>query len=115
MRPFGRVTFTCTSFRMKLATKGLDQFGGVPPRVTANAWPTCSECERPLTHVLTLKAHAERVPLKKHGALSVFVCTNEETAGQCEVWDAEAGSNATPAIAWVSQRAMVRKRRRTLM
>ncbi|MFT3712022.1 MAG: hypothetical protein QM817_30640 [Archangium sp.] len=83
-----------TSFRPKFGKKGDDLAGGVAPGITAKQWPHCEECKKPMTHLLTLNAHPQRLPLKKHAALSAFICNNEETAGICETWDPDYGSSA---------------------
>ncbi len=82
------------SFAMKLGSKGEDSFGGVPVGIGKDRWPVCVECGCPMTHVMTLHRHVERLPLTKHAAVQVFVCGNEETAGACEVWEPDEGSNA---------------------
>jgi len=82
------------AYLLKLGAKGDDLFGGLAPGVTRDTWPSCAECNHPMTHVLTLHAHPARLPLRAHAALSVFVCGNEETAGDCEVWEPGDGANA---------------------
>ncbi|MBL8914940.1 MAG: hypothetical protein JNM17_29815 [Archangium sp.] len=87
-RPAGRM-----SFRPVYGKRGDDLAGGVPAGISAKDWPKCRDCELPLTHVMTLHAHAERLPLEKHAALSIFFCTNEETGGLCETWDEDGTAN----------------------
>ena len=82
------------AYLVKLGAKGEDAFGGCAPGVEGQRWPVCKECECPLTHVMTLKANPERLPLKHHAALAIFVCCNEESAGCCETWDPDEGANA---------------------
>lgn len=82
------------AFYVKLGTKGEDLFGGLAPGFSKDRWPSCRNCDAPMTHVLTLNAHHDRLPLRDHAALSMFVCGNEETAGDCEVWDPDEGANA---------------------
>ena len=82
------------SWHFEGKVKSSDHWGGIPEGVSAKEWPMCRECKHPMSHVATFLKAAERLPLKKYEALSVFLCDNEETAGSCEVWDADAGSNA---------------------
>ncbi|MFT3774199.1 MAG: hypothetical protein QM820_53225 [Minicystis sp.] len=81
-----------TSHRIKLGKTGEDDFGGLPAGITKDTWPTCADCSRPMMHVLTLHAHEERLPLRKHAALVLFVCSSD--GGVCETWDADCGCNA---------------------
>lgn len=87
-RPAGRM-----SFRPVFGKRGDDLAGGLPPGISAKDWPKCRDCKLPLTHVMTLHAHEERLPLKHHAALSIFFCTNGETGGVCETWDADGTAN----------------------
>ncbi len=72
----------------KLSTRGADQFGGVPAGFSAQTWPVCRDCEQPMLSALTLYAHPERLPLRAHEAISVFLCQS------CETWQPYGGANA---------------------
>jgi hypothetical protein len=75
-----------------LGPVGADQFGGVPVGFTAATWPICSGCDLPMLATLTVGAHPERLPLRAHAAVTVFVCRS------CESWEAESGANAAVLV-----------------
>lgn len=82
------------SYRVVLGKKGVDQVGGIPPGVSAEAWPVCAGCASPMTFVELFSAAPERLPLVRHAAIAVFQCENPETAGTCETWAPDKKANA---------------------
>jgi predicted DNA-binding WGR domain protein len=83
-----------TGYRFKLANKGEDQFGGMPPGVSEEDWPRCKDCDQPMQFLFLLNAHPERLPLKKSAALAVFMCGGEVSGGGCPTYDPNDGANA---------------------
>ena len=77
-----------TAFGLVLGKTGDDHWGGVPPFFDAGTWPRCSDCDKPLAFVMLLGKDADRLPLTKHDALAVFVCT-----GDCETYDPRVGNH----------------------
>jgi hypothetical protein len=89
------------SYRMRYAQPGPeapagDLLGGTPPGVSQQDWPVCSQCDRAMLHAATLHADPERLPLRDHVAISLFVCENPD--GLCEAWDPDLGANAALLI-----------------
>lgn len=82
------------SYHFKLANKGVDQFGGMPPGVSAKNWPRCKDCEQPMQFLFMLHAHPQRLPLKKSAALAVFMCAGEISGGSCSTYQPDGGANA---------------------
>jgi predicted DNA-binding WGR domain protein len=91
------------SYHFRLVKKGEDQFGGMPPGVTEQSWPRCKECERPQQFLFMLHAHPERLPLKEHAAVAVFMCDGELSGGGCATYEPDSGANA---VLLLSQKAL---------
>lgn len=83
-----------TAFEMKFGRKGDDLFGGMPPGTSSEEWPVCEDCAHPMAFIVLVHAHKERLPLRKHAALALFLCGNVFSDGSCETWDPDAGCNA---------------------
>jgi len=81
------------AYEMHFDRRGVDVIGGMP-RISARRWPKCTDCSKPMSHVMTLRRHTKRLALHKHAGLAVFMCLNEETAGCCETFEPFAGANA---------------------
>jgi hypothetical protein len=82
-------TWSGRGWRFELAEVGEDQWGGVPAGVTAEAWPECQNCLHPMISVITLGSHPQRLPLRRHAGVAVFVCDS------CvESYDPYGGANA---------------------
>jgi predicted DNA-binding WGR domain protein len=93
------------SWRFKLGKEGEDQFGGMPPGVDEEAWPHCKDCEHPQQFILLLNAHEQRLPLKKHAGLALFMCDGEVSRGSCDTFDPYSGANA---VLLLSREALTR-------
>lgn len=81
------------AFAFALSKRGEDQFGGVPAGIQASLWPVCQDCQHPMSFVLMLRKHAVRLPLQRHGALALFVCSNTFSKGACQTWEPDHGAN----------------------
>lgn len=70
----------------------IEKFGGLPWGLPAEDWPLCSECNRPLTHLFSLKHHYERLDLGREGRfVLVFQCNHDPDV--CPTWDETSGAN----------------------
>ncbi len=87
-----RVLAGKTAHGVKLAAgtaKAADRWGGTPPHFDAKTWPTCGQCDDPMAFVMLLGKHEDRLPLKQHDAVAVFVCNGDG----CETYDARDGNH----------------------
>ncbi len=70
-----------------------ERFGGLPLGLPAELWPSCSDCNRPMSLLAQLQHHADRLDLGRDGrVLFVFQCNWDP--GMCETWSASSGANA---------------------
>jgi predicted DNA-binding WGR domain protein len=56
--------------------------------------PTCSTCDRPMSLVIQLARHPERLPLRKHAGLAIWVCVTTS----CRPWQRDGGANAAQLL-----------------
>jgi hypothetical protein len=83
-----RKAWSRRGWRFELAETGEDQFGGIPPGVSLETWPVCTNCLHPMVSVITLTAHRSRLPLRRHAGIALFVCES------CDSFEPDGGANA---------------------
>lgn len=66
----GRACYT-----LRLAERGEDQYGGSPRGVDGEHWPVCRDCHSPMTFVMLLHRHEQRLRLRRSDAVALFHCT----------------------------------------
>lgn len=72
-----------------------EKLGGTAFGLTAEKYPICRNCGRPMALLAQLEHDAERLNLGREGrVLFVFQCSNRDYRVGCATWDADSGANA---------------------
>lgn len=72
-----------------------EKLGGLPFGLPTENYPVCKECGNPMSLLVQLFHHYERLNLGKNGrVLFIFQCNNLKKFSLCSTWDDDSGANA---------------------